>query len=107
MASKDLDQLRDLARQDPALQLALDAATDANAVQGIAQQRGLALSGAEAVQWLAEQAALAASLSPAELDALSQGLSDASDNTRELSDLQLEEVAGGEALMFDIVGEAV
>jgi hypothetical protein len=110
MAMDALNQLRDLARQDDALQRALDRADTAAELQRIAEQRGLSLSAADAEEWFLNQAAMAAALSTEELDALSQGLSNPDRNT--ISDVQLEAVSGGqdlggEALMGEaIVGEA-
>lgn len=87
MTLPSLDQLRDLARTDEALNLALAGASDAADVQSIGQQRGISLSEAEAKQWLASEARAAEALSPEELNAISEGLS--------LSDEDLDAIAGG------------
>jgi hypothetical protein len=105
MSDASLQQLRELAANDQALQLALAAAANTAELQAIANQRGIALSEGEAQQWLATAAPLAAELSPEELDAISEGLS--------LTDEELDAVAagesGGEAIvgLTRFVGEAV
>lgn len=110
MASDALSQLLDLARQDTALQLALDGAADASDLQTLAAQLGLSLSEAGAEQWFSNKDAMvSAALSPEELDALSQGLCDP-DLAARLGDDQLAAVAGGEAAMIaepDWGGEAL
>ena len=106
MSDASLQQLRDLAATDQALQLALAAAANTAELQAIANQRGIALSDSAAQQWLAAAAPMAAELSPEELDALRDGLS--------LTDEELDAVAAGEsggeaaAGMFGLsVGEAL
>jgi hypothetical protein len=109
MSTNALNQLRDLARQDTALQLALEGAADAAELQSIAAQRGMDLSASEAEQWLSSQAALAAALSAEELDALAMGLSDPDQTADLLNDEQLSAINGGEALLsapFSL-GEAI
>lgn len=110
MAETALDQLRNLARQDEALRTALEATSTTAELQGVAAQRGLTLSEPDARQWLASQAALEAALSPAELDALSAGLSDHNNGTVLLDDDALigvdGGVGGGEALLGSALGEA-
>ena len=110
MAETALEQLRNLARQDEALRTALEATSITAEVQRIAAQRGLSLSDADAQQWLASQAALEAAPSPAELDALSAGLSDHNGGTALLDEDALSSVVGGggggEAFLGSALGEA-
>ncbi len=87
MSDASLQQLRELANSDQALQLALAGAADAAELKAIASQRGIQLSDSAAQQWLSDAAPMAASLSPEELDAISEGLS--------LTDEELDAVAGG------------
>ena len=98
MNDASLRQLRDLAANDQALQLALAGATDAAELQAIASQRGIQLSDNDAQQWLSEASPMAASLSAEELDAISEGLS--------LTDEELDAVAAGETGGEAIVGLA-
>jgi hypothetical protein len=95
MAQTALDQLWNLARQDEALRTALEATSTSVEVQRVASQRGLTLSDGDAQQWLVSQAALEAALSPAELDALSAGLSDHNRAAVLLDDNALIGVVGG------------
>ena len=95
MALSSPDQLRDRARQDDALRLALAEASEPAELLRIANAQNIRLSEAEAEQWLTSQQALETALSPEELDALSQGLSDP--GATPLSNNELAVAAGGEA----------
>ena len=102
MASSPFSQLHDLAREDASLRLALAAAMDSSELKAIASQRGILLSDSEAQQWLADATQSGASLTPEELEAITDGLS--------LTDEELDSIAagqlpGGEALL-GYAGEA-
>lgn len=88
MSKTSFEQLRDLAQQDDALQLALAGAANTSELQAIASQRGIALSEGDAQLWLTAVAASATNLTPEELDAISEGLS--------LTDDELDSIAGGQ-----------
>jgi hypothetical protein len=110
MSSGTLAQLRELARQDEALRMALDAATTASELRAIALQHNLELSDAELQPWLESRAGQGDSLPEEVLETLSRGLSatDEAAESNALSDDALAAISGGgmagEALM---VGEAI
>lgn len=92
MSSSSIHALRELARQDEALRLALGGAQQAAELQSIAAGQGIELSEAEAQAWLVEQDS-AANLDADVLEALTEGLM--APDQDQLSDAQLAGIAGG------------